>query len=125
MALAEFEVPLAPRPEQQRIVAILDEAFDGITAAKANAEKNLQNARAVFDRHLQSVFAQCGKGWVERRLGDVFEIGSSKRIRESEWKTAGVPFYGGKEIVRLAKWGTTSSDAYISEEKFRDYASKY
>jgi restriction endonuclease S subunit len=43
-ALAEFEVPLAPLPEQQRIVGILDEAFDGIATAKANAENNLQNA---------------------------------------------------------------------------------
>ena len=43
-----------PSPaEQQRIVGILDEAFDGIATAKANAEKNLQNARALFESHLQ------------------------------------------------------------------------
>ena len=52
-------------PEQQRIVGILDEAFDGIATAKANAEKNLQNARALFESHLQSVFTQRGEGWVE------------------------------------------------------------
>ena len=39
-------------PEQHRIVAILDEAFYGIATAKANAEKNLQNARALFESHL-------------------------------------------------------------------------
>ncbi len=55
-ALAQFEVPLPPLPEQHRFVAILDEAFDGIATAKANAEKNLQNARALFESHLQSVF---------------------------------------------------------------------
>ncbi len=43
--------------EQQRIVGLLDEAFEGIATAKANAEKNLQNARALFESHLQSVFA--------------------------------------------------------------------
>ena len=45
---------LAPRelPEQQRIVTLLDEAFDGIATAKANAEKNLRNARAIFESHL-------------------------------------------------------------------------
>jgi type I restriction enzyme S subunit len=42
--------------EQQRILGILDDAFDGIATAKANAEKNLQNARALFESHLQSVF---------------------------------------------------------------------
>jgi restriction endonuclease S subunit len=56
--------------EQQRIVGILDEAFEGIATARANAEKNLQNAHALFESHLQSVFTQRGDGWVEKRLGD-------------------------------------------------------
>jgi type I restriction enzyme, S subunit len=51
-ALAQFELPLPPLPEQKRIVGVLDEAFDGIATAKANAEKNLQNARAIFEGHL-------------------------------------------------------------------------
>lgn len=56
---------------QHRIVGILDEAFEGITAAKAKAEKNLGNARAIFDSHVESIFTQRGDGWVERRLGDI------------------------------------------------------
>jgi len=63
-------VPVPPLPEQQRIVGILDEAFEGIARAKANAEKNLRNAHALFESHLQSVFAQRGKGQMERNLGD-------------------------------------------------------
>ena len=57
-----LQIPLPPLPEQQRIVGILDEAFDGIATAKTNAEKNLQNARALFESHLQSVFIQRGEG---------------------------------------------------------------
>ena len=67
----QIPLPFPPLPEQQRIVGILDEAFEGIATAKANAEKNLQNARALFESHLQSVFTQRGKGWVERQLGEV------------------------------------------------------
>ncbi|MBM4163097.1 MAG: restriction endonuclease subunit S [Lentisphaerae bacterium] len=52
-----FEIPVPPLPEQRRIVGLLDEAFAGLATAKANAEKNLQNARALFESHLQSVFA--------------------------------------------------------------------
>jgi type I restriction enzyme S subunit len=64
-ALAEFEVPIAPLPEQQRIVGILDDAFGGIATAKANAEKNLLNARALFESHLQSVFTEAwGSGQI-------------------------------------------------------------
>ena len=69
--LKELYVHFPPLPEQQRIVGILDEAFAGIATAKTNAEKNLQNTRALFESHLQSVFTQRGEGWAERRLGDV------------------------------------------------------
>jgi type I restriction enzyme, S subunit len=48
-------IPFPLIPEQQRIVAILDQAFEGIAKARANAEQNLQNARALFESHLQSV----------------------------------------------------------------------
>jgi len=54
-----------PLPEQRRIVGILDEAFAGIATAKANAEKNLRNARELFESHLEAVFSQ---GWTERPL---------------------------------------------------------
>jgi type I restriction enzyme S subunit len=73
-ALARFELPLPPLPEQQRIVGLLDEAFEGIATAKANAEKNLQNARAVFESHLDSVFTRRGEGWVEKRLSELCDI---------------------------------------------------
>jgi type I restriction enzyme S subunit len=55
--------------EQQRIVDLLDEAFEGLATAKANAEQNLQNARALFESHLQAVFSQRGEGWVETTVG--------------------------------------------------------
>jgi type I restriction enzyme S subunit len=56
--LKEVAVPLPPRSEQRRIVAILDEAFDGITTAKSIAEKNLHNARTLFNSRLQAVFME-------------------------------------------------------------------
>jgi type I restriction enzyme S subunit len=77
--LREIPIPLAPLPEQQRIVGVLDEAFDGVATAKANVEKNLQNARALFESHLQSVFTQRGVDRVENTLGEVCEfIGGSQ-----------------------------------------------
>jgi type I restriction enzyme S subunit len=63
------QIPLPPLSEQQRIVGILDEAFAGLATAKANAEKNLQNARALFESHLHEVFTKKGKGWVETTIG--------------------------------------------------------
>jgi type I restriction enzyme S subunit len=60
--VSSLRLPLPPLPEQQRIVRIVDESFEGIATAKANAEKNLQNARAVFDASLDRAVPQlCGR----------------------------------------------------------------
>ncbi len=72
--LYALQFPFPPLQEQQRIVAILDEAFEGIATAKANAEKNLKNARALFDSYLNSVFSQRGEGWVEKPLAELCDI---------------------------------------------------
>lgn len=69
--IESYPIPLPPLAEQQRIVGILDEAFEGIAIAKANAEKNFKNSRALFESYLQSVFTQRGEGWVEKTLDNV------------------------------------------------------
>ena len=86
--------------EQQRIVAILDEAFEQIAIARANTEKNLQNARALFESHLQSVFTQRGEGWIEARLEDSFRLKSGDGLTSSEMKNGGkYSVFGGNGIA--------------------------
>jgi type I restriction enzyme, S subunit len=67
--LKRVAIDLPAVSEQRRIVGILDKAFEGIAAAKSNAEKNVQNARALFESHLQAIFTQRGDGWVETTIG--------------------------------------------------------
>ncbi|EKP0293795.1 restriction endonuclease subunit S [Aeromonas veronii] len=67
-------VPIVPLPDQQRIVDILDEAFEAIAVARANAEQNRQNARALFESYLQSVFSQRGDGWINKPLSELCDI---------------------------------------------------
>jgi type I restriction enzyme S subunit len=123
--LKNLELHIPPLEEQQRIVAILDEAFEAIDKAKANTEQNLKNAKELFESELQRVFSQKGKDWEEKTLGDVFEIGSSKRVLKSQWKTEGVPFYRGREITRLAINGYVNNDLYISETHYQELLKKY
>jgi type I restriction enzyme S subunit len=75
----DFHIALPPLAEQQRIVGVLDEAFAGLATAQAHAAQNLQNARALFESHLQSVFTHRGKGWVEKTLGELCQIKTGKK----------------------------------------------
>jgi type I restriction enzyme S subunit len=58
-------------PEQQRIVAILDESFAGINRAKEIAEQNLRNAREIFESYLQGVFEN--GDWETKTIEEVCE----------------------------------------------------
>jgi type I restriction enzyme, S subunit len=89
-------IQFPPTPyEQKRIVAILDEAFDGIDRAVANAEKNLANARELFESYRNNVFTQKGEGWVEKTLEQVsidFGRGKSKHRPRNDPKLYGGPY---------------------------------
>ena len=63
--------------------------------------------------------------WQTKTLGDLFDITSSKRVFESDWKREGVPFYRAREIVKLAKQGFVDNELFISEEMFKQYSTKY
>jgi len=115
----DFEIPLPPLPEQQRIVGILDEAFEGIATAKANAEKNLLNARAIFESHLQSVFTQRGEGWVERRLGDLATFRNGINFTKSSLgdsvKIVGVKDFRNNFLAPLDSLDTVTIDGKLPD----------
>jgi type I restriction enzyme, S subunit len=121
----EFDFPLPPLLEQKRIVGIIDEAFEGIAIAKANAEKNLQNARALFDVQLQSVFSQPGKEWKKKSLEELGTITSSKRIFKSEYVKSGVPFFRTKEVKELANGIDISTELFISDARYDEIKSSF
>ena len=72
--IESYPIPVPPLPEQHRIAGILDGAFEGIATAKAYAETNLHNARALFESHLDSVFTQRGEGWIDTTIGEVIRF---------------------------------------------------
>ena len=104
-SLKSFDIPVPPLAEQRRIVGILDEAFAGIATAKAHAEQNRQNARAIFESHLESVFSQRGKRWVENTLKSITtKIGSGATPRggEDSYKTEGISLIRSLNVHDLA-----------------------
>jgi type I restriction enzyme S subunit len=71
-----FIIPVPSLSEQKKIVAILDKAFTAIDKAKANANQNLQNAKALFESYMQGVFENKGDDWDVTTLKEVCEIAS-------------------------------------------------
>lgn len=59
----DLPVVLPPLEEQQQIVAILDEAFEGLDRAKANAEANLASAEELFLSALRDLFDNRSTKW--------------------------------------------------------------
>ena len=59
--------------EQKQIVAKLDQCFEAIDKARANAAKNLENAKELFQSKLNEIFSQKGEGWVEVVLNEIGE----------------------------------------------------
>ena len=92
--LDKYPVYVPPLPEQQRIVAILDEAFAAIAKAKANAEQNLKNAKELFESYLQGVFENKGEGWEERKVNEIgnAQTGTTPKTEEKENYGDFIPF---------------------------------
>ena len=133
--IKSFDIPIPPLAEQKRIVAKIDAAFEKIDALKANAEKNLSNAKELFQSALDEAMRP-KKGWVEKRLGEVCEVLDSQRIpiTKKDRKPGMIPYYGATKQVdsvadyifdeRLlllgedgADWSAGANSAYIIEGK--------
>jgi type I restriction enzyme S subunit len=116
---------LPPLPDQQRIVALLDEAFASLVTAKANAERNLQSARAIFESHLQSLFSQRGEGWVETTVRRIASPGKGSirtgpfgsQLLHGEFVDAGVAVLGiDNAVANHFRWG---KNRFITKQKYQ------
>lgn len=106
--------------EQKRIVRKLDEVFDNVTKAKEKSEKNLQNSKELFESYLQTVFANPGKNWEEKKLGEVCgfvrgPFGGS--LKKSIFKKEGYVVYEQQHAI----YNQFSDVRYfIDEKKFNE-----
>ena len=89
-SLELFSIPLPPLDEQRQIVAVLDKAFAGIATATANAQKNLANAKELFESHLQTIFTETRVGWKESAFEDCLQRTKyTSKVQRKDFKEAG------------------------------------
>jgi type I restriction enzyme, S subunit len=127
--IEEIEFPLPSLPEQKHIVAILDEAFEGIGVAVANAEKNFANAPELFESYLNSVFSHKGDGWKDTSIGDQVMLQRGFDITKDQQKPGSVPVVSSGGVksshdtamvkapgVVIGRKGTLGKTFYLEED---------
>lgn len=124
---------IPPLPEQRKIAQILSTWDRGIATTEKLIDASKQQKKALMQQLLTGkkrlVNPETGKAfegeWEVHTFEDYFDIGSSKRVLQSEWKDEGVPFYRTRELVSLAKREAFRSEIFISKELFDSLKEKY
>lgn len=123
-ALKEIEIPLPSLDEQRRIAAVLDKVSDLIAKRREQLDKLDELVKARFVEMFGDPLLDSGK-YPKVPLGSLAEVGSSKRIFEKEYVSAGVPFYRTKEIVELSKGNRITTELFITRERYDEIRREY
>jgi len=116
------DIRLPPLPEQKAIASVLSSLDDKIDLLHRQNKTLEAMAETLFR---QWFVEEVQEDWEERPLGELVTISSSKRIFYKEYVPRGVPFYRSKEIIELTKGGDTSTELFISEDRFNEIDSKF
>lgn len=118
-SVAEYPVPVLEKPEQDAIAII----FNTVDTIIKKRRKQLQKLDELVKARFVEMFGDCvlnTKGWKAKRLGDIAEVGSSKRVFVEDLKESGIPFYRGTEIGALADGKTVTPELFISKEHYAE-----
>ena len=134
---------IAPKSlaEQQRIAKALSDVDALISTTekliqkkkniKQGAMQNLLTGKkrlpgfAKSTNYKQSELGLIPEDWEVKSLGESFDIGSSKRVFQSQWRKSGIPFYRAREIVILAEKNTVENELFIDETLYNQYKTLY
>ena len=105
--------PLVSKEEQKEIVSILDDAFASIDKAKTNIERNIENAKELFQSKLNEVFSQTGEGWAEKKLGDICETTQGVQIPKSKQFTT--PANGLRRYLYISDFKSEKNLKYVED----------
>ncbi len=122
--LNNLTIPLPPKSTQLAIVSELDKINELIRLKKEQLKD--------FDNLAQSLFYEMfgdpvenEKGWEVKKLDNVCNITSSKRIFADEYTNTGIPFYRSKEVIERSKGLPISVELFISEERYNEIKEKF
>lgn len=133
--LDNINIEYRPLPTQQKIASILS-AYDNLIQNYKKQIEALQTAASELYKEWFVRFSFPGyqttrfengipEGWKVERLGNLFEITSSKRVYEEDYVNEGIPFYRSKEIIELSNNQEITTELFISNELYNKFKNKF
>lgn len=133
--LDNINIEYRPLPIQQKIASILS-AYDNLIQNYKKQIEALQIAASELYKEWFVRFRFLGwknakfengipEGWKIERLGNLFEITSSKRVFEEDYVNEGIPFYRSKEIIELSNNQEITTELFISNELYAKFKNKF
>ena len=122
LKIQSIRLPIPPLLEQKRIVAILDETFEGIDRAIANTEKNFANSRELFESYRNSILIQENRLWEETTLGAEIDLMTGFPFKSNKYTDSAqsIRLLRGDNIVQGAlrwddvkKWRESEINEYL------------
>ena len=97
-SIGRIKLPIIPLSDQQRIVSYLDAEFAKIEALKANAEKQLQAAKDLFQAALKELLTP-KEGWKEGSVGDFLNFKRGYDLTHAQMRGGDIPVAGSNGII--------------------------
>lgn len=123
-----FEFPLPPTKTEQEAIAealsdtnVLIESLEQLIAKKRHLKQGAMQELLTGKKRLPGFNGK----WEVKRLGELFEITSSKRVFQSEWKSEGVPFYRARELAVLGETGRVENELFITQAMYDSFKSAH
>lgn len=123
-SLRSFKIP-TPRtlPEQRAIATALSDVdgllggLDRLIAKKRDIKQAAMQQLLTGQTRLPGFHGD----WEVKRLGELLEITSSKRVFQSEWKSEGIPFYRAIELAVLGEAGQVDNELFITKSLYDSF----
>ena len=144
--IKNFEFILPSLEEQEKIANILSSLDDKIELNNEMNKTLEEMAQSIFKRWfvdfefpneddqpykssggemVESELGMIPKGWEVKTIGDLCEVGSSKRIFMKEYVEEGIPFFRGKEVIQKSKGENISTELFITKERYKEIKDKF
>ena len=127
---SKYQIMVPSKPEQDKISDCFRSLDNLITLHQRKYDKLTKVKKSMLEKMFPKNGANVPEirfkgftdAWEQRKLGEMMEVTSVKRIHQSDWTDSGVRFLRARDIVAESKKENVSEPLFISQEKYDEYS---